>query len=227
MKKALWVLPLLAPFLYAGWVLWLDARGVLPELLASHWGLGGEPDGFATVQEHLLWSMLALFLASGLLSAALGFKGIHQALRKLLLAIVGFASMFIYGLMIFVIVAQIGISDPASVKLSPWIILVMLPVVALVPMMLKMPNIVIGKNLRVELAGVPFVTLQFAEIESVSEEFVKPSQFGGWGLRYANGKVAFIPSKGPALRIHTKSGEVILVRSNQVQNLIAAVSPKL
>jgi hypothetical protein len=56
---------------------------------------------------------------------------------------------------------------------------------------------------------------------------LKPSQFGGLGIRFAKGKVAFIPSKGSAIEILTNNGEVILVRSNQVDNLIAAITPKI
>ena len=65
-----------------------------------------------------------------------------------------------------------------------------------------------------------------ASVEGAPISF-KPSQFGGWGLRFARGVVAFVPSKGPALEIKTLAGEVILIRSNQVENLMAALTPKI
>ncbi len=85
----------------------------------------------------------------------------------------------------------------------------------------------LSDKLRVQLWGITFLTLDYQEIAKVSVSEVKPSQFGGLGIRFAKGKVAFIPSKGSAIEILTKNDEVILVRSNQVANLIAAITPKI
>jgi hypothetical protein len=94
-------------------------------------------------------------------------------------------------------------------------------------MMLSMPKVSLSEKLRVQLWGITFLGLDYKEIAQIQASEIKPSQFGGLGIRFAKGKVAFIPSKGPAIEITTKAGEVILVRSNQVQNLMAAITPKI
>ena len=148
-------------------------------------------------------------------------------MRRLLLGVTLYFAIFIYGLMTYVIAAQIGLTDASSVQLGLEILWFVLPVLLLTPMMLSMPKVSLSDKLRIQLWGITFLGLEYQEIERLSASEVKPSQFGGLGIRFAKGKVAFIPSKGPAIEITTKAGEVILVRSNQVENLIAAITPKI
>jgi hypothetical protein len=220
-------LAVLGPIGYTLWVLWLDSAGLLPEVLATHWGISGKADGFASVSEHLIWSNVALVLASAMLAISALLPKIQMAMRRLLLGVTGYFAMFIYGLMIYVIAAQIGLSDASSVQLGLEILWFILPVLLLTPMMLSMPKVSLSEKLRIQLWGITFLGLEYQEIAQLKASEVKPAQFGGLGIRFARGKVAFIPSKGPALEITTKAGEVILVRSNQVENLIAALTPKI
>ncbi|MEY3560925.1 MAG: hypothetical protein RL068_77 [Actinomycetota bacterium] len=228
MKILKWFWPLLGPVAYAIWLLWLDSQGLLPNPMATHWGISGRADGFTDAEGHLPWALFALFLASGFLSAVLGYKKIHQTMRRLFVLIMSLFALFIYGLMIHVVWIQIGLTDAVEVVLSPWIFALGLPFLIMVlPVVLAHPVVVIGKDLRVTLRSIPFLVLRFDEIESVEKDFVRPTEYGGWGIRFARGKVAFVPSKGEALRLQTKVGEVILVRSNQVENLIAAIKAKI
>jgi hypothetical protein len=220
-------LAVLGPIGYTLWVLWLDSAGLLPEVLATHWGVSGKADGFASVSEHLIWSNVALVLASAMLVISALLPKIHMAMRRLLLGVTGYFALFIYGLMIYVIAAQIGLSDASSVQLGLEILWFILPVLLLTPMMLSMPKVSLSEKLRIQLWGITFLGLEYQEIAQLKPSEVKPSQFGGLGIRFGKGVVAFIPSKGPALEITTKAGEVILVRSNQVENLIAALTPKI
>jgi hypothetical protein len=148
-------------------------------------------------------------------------------MRRLLLGLTGYFALFIYGLMIYVIAAQIGLTGASSVRLGLEILWFILPVLLLTPMMLSMPKVSLSDKLRIQLWGVTFLGLEYQDIAQLQASEAKPSQFGGLGIRFAKGKVAFIPSKGPAIEITTKAGEVILVRSNQVQNLLAAITPKI
>lgn len=227
MKRISVIFALVAPLLYNLWVLWLDAKGALPELLATHWNAAGTADGFASVGEHLIWTNFALFLASGMVLITVLLPSIHSALRKLLLVIVGYFAIFIYGLMIYVVWAQVGITDASNARVGLEILWFILPVLLLIPISLSRPKLVISDRIRVQLWGLTVLTLDYSEIESLSSKLISPSEFGGWGLRFSRGAVAFIPSKGPALSIATKKGEVILIRSNQVENLIAAITPKI
>lgn len=227
MKRIFVGLAVLGPIGYTLWVLWLDSAGLLPEVLATHWGISGKADGFASVSEHLIWSNVALVLASAMLAISALLPKIQMAMRRLLLGVTGYFAMFIYGLMIYVIAAQIGLSDASSVQLGLEILWFILPVLLLTPMMLSMPKVSLSEKLRIQLWGITFLGLEYQEIAQLKASEVKPAQFGGLGIRFARGKVAFIPSKGPALEITTKAGEVILVRSNQVENLIAALTPKI
>jgi len=227
MKRKLWLLVFLGPVFYSVWVSWLDAQGLLPELLATHWGVAGKVDGFATASEHLIWANLALVLGSAMVAVSALLPRIHPTMRRLLLGITSYFAVFIYGLMIYVITAQIGLADSSSVSLGLGVLWFVLPVLLLTPMMLSMPKVSLSDKLRVQLWGITFLSLDYQEIAKVSVSEVKPSQFGGLGIRFAKGKVAFIPSKGAAIEILTHNGEVILVRSNQAENLIAAITPKI
>jgi hypothetical protein len=227
MKRNLWFLVFLGPVLYSAWAYWLSSAGLLPELLATHWGVSGKADGFASVSEHLVWSNVALLLGSALVAVSGLLPKIHPAMRRLLLGLTGYFALFIYGLMIYVIAAQVGLTDASSVRLGLEILWFILPVLLLTPLMLSMPRISLSDKLRIQLWGLTFLGLEYKEIAQIQASEVKPSQFGGLGIRFAKGKVAFIPSKGPAIEITTKAGEVILVRSNQVQNLMAAITPKI
>ena len=227
MKRKLWLLVFLGPILYSAWVLWLSNQDLLPQVLATHWGISGTADGFASVSEHLIWSNIALVLGSSLVAVSALLPKIHPAMRRLLLGVTVYFALFIHGLMIYVIAAQIGLTDASSVRLGLEILWFILPVLLLTPMMLSMPKISLSDKLRIQLWGVTFLGLDYQEIDQIQASEVKPSQFGGLGIRFAKGKVAFIPSKGPAIEITTKAGEVILVRSNQVQNLLAAITPKI
>jgi hypothetical protein len=226
-KRFSWLLPLLLIAAYNLWVLWLDSAGLLPNPIASHWGISGQADGFSDVAGHLIWANFALLLSGGLLSLVLWYPKIYPSIRKLFVLILGYFALFMFGLMTYVIAIQIGVSDPTEVKLGIEFIWAILPVFALVPLLVTMPKVVINSGLEVRIWNLRFLRLEFSEIQSVSQEFLKPTQYGGLGLRVAGGKVAFIPSKGPALRIDTNRGEVILVRSNQVENLIAAIQTKI
>jgi len=227
MKRKLWLLAFLGPVAYSAWVYWLSSQGLLPEVLATHWGASGKADGFASISEHLIWSNIALVLGSAMVAVSGLLPKIHPAMRRLLLGVTIYFALFMHGLMIYVIAAQIGLSDASSVRLGLEILWFVLPVLLLTPMMLSMPKVSLSDKLRIQLWGVTFLGLEYQEISRVTASDVKPSQFGGLGIRFAKGKVAFIPSKGPAIEITTKQGEVILVRSNQVENLIAAITPKI
>jgi hypothetical protein len=152
---------------------------------------------------------------------------IHPALRRILLVFTGYFWFFIFGLMSYVVAVQIGLTNSANVKVGLEVLWFVLPVLLLTPMSLAMPKVAISDKLRIQLWGLNVLTLEYGEIASLASSEVKPSQFGGFGLRFAKGKVAFIPSRGPALEITTHAGEVILVRSNQVENLLAALNPKI
>ncbi len=227
MKRKLWLLVFLGPIVYTAWVLWLASQGLLPDVIATHWGVTGQADGFASVSDHLIWSNVALVLGSTMLAVSGGLPKIPMAMRRLLLGVTGYFALFIYGLMIYVIAAQIGLSDASSVRLGLEILWFILPVLLLTPMMLSMPTVSLSDKLRIQLWGITFLGLNYQDIAQLKSSEVKPSQFGGLGIRFGKGVVAFIPSKGPALEIATKAGEVILVRSNQVENLIAALTPKI
>jgi hypothetical protein len=217
----------LGPIGYSLWVLWLDAQGLLPNPLATHWGVSGKADGFASISEHLIWANFALVLASAMVLVSLLLPRIHPALRRILLVFTGYFWFFIFCLMSYVVAVQIGLTNSANVKVGLEVLWFVLPVLLLTPMSLAMPKVAISDKLRIQLWGLDVLTLEYGEIASLACSEVKPSQFGGFGLRFAKGKVAFIPSRGPALEITTHAGEVILVRSNQVENLLAALNPKI
>jgi hypothetical protein len=228
MKFVKFLVPIAPIAIFNLWVLWLGQQGLLPNPIATHWGISGKADGFAGLVEHLAWSNFAFVVAFGILAIVLWYPKIYRSLRKLLTIIVGYFATFITALMTYIIWIQIGVSDASSVELDSWFVpLLILPVLLLVPMLLTPATVVLGEWLEVRIWGLHFLKLEFSEIRGVTSEFIKPSQFGGWGLRISGGKVAFISSKGPALRIDTKNGEIILIRSNQVENLIVAITPKL
>ena len=227
MKRISVAIAVLAPVSYTMWVLWLDSQELLPNPLATHWNAKGKADGFSSVSQHLIWANFALILGSAMVLISALLPRIHPTMRRLLLGITGYFGIFIYGLMVYVVAAQIGQSDSSSVRVGLEVLWFVIPVLLLTPMMLSMPQVLLSDKLRIQLWGLTMLTLEYAEISDIKIAEVKPAAFGGWGIRFAKGVVAFVPSKGPGLSITTKAGEVILVRSNQVENLIAALSPKI
>ena len=98
MKRKLWLLVFLGPVVYSAWVYWLESAGLLPELLATHWGASGKADGFATASEHLIWANFALLLASAMVGVSALLPRIHPTMRRLLLGITSYFAAFMYGL---------------------------------------------------------------------------------------------------------------------------------
>ena len=227
MKKFAWVIPMVLVAIFNLWVLGLEAAGRLPDPIATHWNIEGKADGFVDLGTHLAWSNFALLLSSGLLSLLLWYPKIHPSLRKLFMLLLGYFAVFMFGLMTYIIWIQIDVLDPSQIRLGIGFIWALLPIFIFVPMLLRKPQIEISEDLRIKIWGITFLRMGFSEIANVSEDFLKPAEFGGLGLRLSRGRVAFIPSQGPALRIESKNGEVVLVRSDNVAQQIAEISNKI
>jgi hypothetical protein len=90
---------------------------------------------------------------------------------------------------------------------------------ALIWLFLSWPTLeVVGENLLIRLRGIRILRLHLSEISRATQVEVSAADFGGWGMRVnGRGEVAFIPKSGPALRLETHAGEVIIVRVRDPQ----------
>lgn len=228
-KKILLALAPLAAFaIYTWWVLWLDGSGLLPNPLATHWGFGGQPNGFSGISGHLTGAAIA-FAIPGILWSYAAFLGAkQQPIRRLLQIISAWTGFLISGLMIYFVAIQIGKADSAEIVLPGIFNLVFFPVILLIAfLMLANPKISISSALKIQLRGITFLKLDFSDIQSVSSATIGWKDFGGLGLRFRKNKVAFIPSSGQVVVIKTKAGTEINVRSNNVKSAVALIESKI
>lgn len=229
MKKALpAALAWLSIVVYALWVMWLDDRGLLPDPLATHWGPSGKADGFQGVGFHVMWSSIGLGIIAAILSAVVLGGKIHQSIRKLMT--ITLSGIFVFMLVLFSggVVTQIGLSDAAGTSWPVWFWWLFIPLIgSLFFLLFAMPSIVIASDLVLKLRGLVMLRISFSDIEAVELIQARARDFGGLGLRYSRGRLAFIPSSGPAVLITTKSDGTILVRSNNAELAVATISAKI
>ena len=223
---ALW--PLVPISLYVAWVMLLDQAGLLPRPLATHWGATGSPDGFAGLEGHFIGAGFGFAIPSLIWAVAAPSTKLHQSIRRLLLVLAVGIFVVVFVLMVYFVAIQIGVSNPRDVAVGGGFYFVFLPLLlGIAYLIMGRAKISAGKNLKIKLRGITFLTLEFSEIESVSEAKISWKDFGGLGLRFAKNKVAFIPSSGRALCIKTRSGQEVFIRTNNVDLAISLIAAKI
>ena len=200
-----------------GYFLWaqsLAEAGRLPVPVATHWGIAGVPDGFATLETHLAWAGLS-FLITGLIwLGILWYPKIPGAIRLILLGISGVLYVILALIQISALAVQIDLSDATMSRFELPVLVIFVPIVAMVFIFLAKPKIQIAEQLTISLRGIPMFRSDYDRLSDVTVVDANWKEFGGLGLRVSGGRIAFLPSSGPAVEIRTLAGETILVRSD-------------
>ena len=204
----------------------LLANGALSDVIATHWGFSGQPDGFSSTNVH--WLVVTIVFAGLLgLLAYFGFGIKRRLLQPLLFGITAFVMFFTFTLISVTTLIQVGIPAEKAV-IEPWLMFTLLAIpVAMISLVLGAPRVVLGDDLRVQVRGLTFLRLSFSELESVELIQLRARDFGGLGIRYGNKTLAFIPTPGAGVLITTSFGESVAVRSKTAEVLSAAIAAKI
>lgn len=214
------VLSSLPVFGYLAYVLWaqsLSAARRLPDPLATHWGIAGVPDGFASLETHLAWAGLS-FLITGLIwLGILWYPKIPGAIRLILLGISGVLYVILAMIQISALAVQVDLSDATHSRFELPVLVIFVPIAAMVLIFLAKPRIQIADQLTISLRGIPMFRTSYDRLTNVAVVDANWKEFGGLGLRVSGGRIAFLPNSGPAVEIRTAAGETILVRSDSAE----------
>ena len=229
MNRVMWVLfPWLAIAIYAFGVLYIDSLELLPDPIASHWGPNGVADGFESVGTFVLFSSIGMGLVAAIWNLVVFNGKLHRGIRKLLALVTGAVFLFVLALFGCSVAFQVGLEDAVGSSWPAWLWFLWVPMLfALFWMLFSMPSIVVSRDLAIKLRSFTVLRLEFSDIASVVVTEARARDFGGLGLRFSKGRLAFIPSSGPAVLIKTKSNGTILVRSKNAEIAAAAISAKI
>ena len=219
----------LAPFFFIAsfWFFVESNRLSFPDPVAIHWGIGGEPDGFGPLNDQLAMSIFTLS-AVGLIWVALVYLGaIPASVRILFLAVTGFLWLVLFLIFSYTLVIQLGLEDSGDARLGIlfFLFLLLIPLI-LLPWLLSKPQVELGEKLKVSYWRIPLFMTEYSQIEFAVESEARARDFGGLGVRYANKTTAFLPSGGPALELRLKTGEKILIRTDNASQLVRDIQDK-
>ena len=97
--------------------LWQDR---LPLRMATHWGTGGEPDGFSGVWANS-WSVVAMMVViGGSCGAVAAFASVQLLLRRILLVIGLTVTGMMFTINTVLMASQLGLQNASGVPLKSW-----------------------------------------------------------------------------------------------------------
>ena len=197
--------------------------GLVNEPLPVHWGPDLQPDRFVSFEQHLIeLGFIQLF--------ALVFLSISAFTKKRLLSgLLGITGIGVFALLQLIIwtTTVIQLSDSQQgFPFNLFLILLAIPLL-LVVLVLQAPSVEIGEKLEVKVSGVPLLTLEYSEILDSEIVQLRARDYGGLGIRYSRGRLAFIPKPGRGLELRLRKGESVVVYSTQPEVLQSVVRNKL
>lgn len=212
---------------FFSWAIALNQLGRLPNPVATHWSIAGVADGFASLETHLVWSLLAFGIPALIWLFILWYPKIPGVIRLVMLGISGILFAIMALIQFSALAIQVDISDAALARFEIPVLVIFVPIVAMLFVFLAKPKVTLGADLSISLRGIPMFRTGLEQISSVSTSHLDWRDFGGLGLRISRGRIAFLPNPGPALEIHTRAGETILVRSDEADLLAAELKTRM
>ena len=208
---------------HAIFLVWSFESGRLAEPLPVHWGIDLQPDRFVSYEQHLvelgfIQFFAVLFLAIGAFSKGKLLAG--------LLSVTGIGIFLLLQVIVWTI-TLIQLSDEQKgFPFNLFLILLALPIFLLV-LILQVPSVEAGELLQIKVSGVVLLSVEYSEIEGTEIVQLRARDFGGLGIRYSKGKLAFIPKPGRGLELKLRSGESVVIFSTQPEVLQSVVRNKL
>lgn len=216
----LFVAPVLT-VLFLALVYFLGSLGLLPDPVAVHWGISGQPDGFMTLDMYL-WLTGAAFLALWLGLAATELVPTKtKLLRPLLTGLLTYLYVFILTIVASTTLIQIGAKETETPLSGFLIYILVIPVVAMIWLFMAKAKVDLGQELVISLRGIEVVRVPLEQVESIEVSRLRARDYGGWGLRYGSKTLAFIPSSGEGLLFTLEWGEKIAVRMDNPSEFLA------
>lgn len=208
---------------HLGFLIFSLQLGWLVEPIPVHWGSDLQADRFVSFEQHLIEiSILQIF--------ALLFLGISAFTKKRLLSgLLGYTGVGVFLLLQLIAWATtaIQLSDKQQgFPFNLFFILLAIPMV-LVVIVMQVPQVELGQRLRVKVSGLPMLTLDYDDILETEIVQLRARDYGGLGIRYSRGKLAFLPKPGRGLELKLRSGESVVIFSTQPEILQSVVSNKM
>jgi hypothetical protein len=220
----IWLVPPLAIAGLQVLIYSFDFAGQLPNMMAIHWGITMQPDGFVSVSEFAL-SVLIVQLALWLPSIAADIWPKSKIrIRNLVILVFGIVFWLVTAILCVSLFIQVGATDAAAVDF-PWpvFVVIVLAVPVLLGFLLSMPEVAVGEDVQVRLRGLTIMSFDPEEIVSASVGVVSAREFGGWGIRLTTRKIGFVPSKGPAVKLQLQDGTEVSIRSKDPKAIVASI----
>jgi len=197
--------------------------GWLVEPIPVHWGSDLQADRFVSFEQHLIEiSILQIF--------ALLFLSISAFTKKRLLSgLLGYTGVGVFLLLQLIAWSTTAIQlrdDQQGFPFNLFFLLLAIPMV-LVVVVMQVPQVEFGQRLRVKVSGIPLLTRDYGEISDTEIVQLRARDFGGLGIRYSRGKLAFMPKPGRGLELKLRSGESVVILSTQPEILQSVVSNKM
>lgn len=223
--------PALIPISFLAFVVWVNylaSSDLLPDPVVIHWGISLEPDGFVPRSDYLYFSSVMLGIFAFVYLAIKIFVRRLELLNRFLGTVAAGVYFLVLGILFIATSIQISSSDSAETRfplLAIGLLLLLIP--SSLWIFLAFPKIELGEKLVVRLRGFAFLELDYSKIQTARLGEIRARDFGGLGLRISGNKIAFIPSKGPALLIQLTSGEEVAIRVHSGEELLAKIMGKV
>lgn len=226
-QLALGLSPVVLSLGFVLWVLSLAGAGRLPDPIATHWGVSGEADGFASLGVHLAWATFALAVPTAIWLAVVFYPKVPPTIRIVVLVISAAMFFLMLAIQVSAVAIQIDVGDARASEFDFPFLIILIPIAGLLILFLSMPVIDIDTRLRILLRGLPLFSCDYSEISEVRVGEASWKNFGGLGLRISGKQVAFLPNSGPVIEIETKAGEIILVRTDSAQQQVDQIRGRM
>jgi len=219
--------PLLASVIFI--LLALAIRDRLPDPLAIHFGISGQADGYLSFWPSVITNA-ALIATPAFVGLFLASTGYPKRLRGIFFWLPMSLTGLFFAISSYLLLIQIDLETAEVAKIDAnFFLLIFLPVFFLTLLLLRLPEIEVDDSyLNIKSLGISMVKISLDQIASVSTTNVRARDFGGWGLRVNfQGEIAFLPSSGSAIAIEKRSGEKILIRTNNPEQMKTMIEGKL
>jgi len=221
------LIPVAAFAWFYSWVHSLDAEGLLPDPVATHWGPDGQADGFSSLSEQMVFAGAAFLIPGAIWALVLLYPKITSSIRIVLMMVVAVLFGTMAGIQIEAIRSQIGLLDARDSVLEFPFVVVFAPVAVLVILFLAKPRLEVGSSLTVYLRGIAMFRTEYSQLESVSKSTASWKSYGGLGLRVSGKKVAFLPSSGDVIELVTNRGETVVVRTDNADQELKEIQKRM
>ena len=227
LSTLLTLVPVAAFAWFYSWVNSLNASGLLPDPVATHWGPGGQADGFVPLDEQMFFAGAAFLIPGVIWALVLLYPKIPSTIRIVLMMVVAVLFATMAGIQIAAMRSQIGLLDARDSVLEFPFLVVLAPVAVLLILFLAKPRLEVGNALTVYLRGIPMFRADYAQLESVSKSTASWKSYGGLGLRVSGKKIAFLPSSGEVIELVTTSGETVVVRTDNADQELTEIQKRM